>query len=274
MRGTRPRTDYPPPRGRLIPAYAGNTPGLPAPRWTRQAHPRVCGEHEMTAIEYTSNIGSSPRMRGTRPGSTPGGHDPGLIPAYAGNTVRRSPTTSVTPAHPRVCGEHSLPGSRRLRSAGSSPRMRGTQVSTRSADEVRGLIPAYAGNTPGPYSNSTRPAAHPRVCGEHSSAAGVSSSGSGSSPRMRGTPVVSLVLVRGLGLIPAYAGNTARTSRSAGTSQAHPRVCGEHGVCASGVCEVRGSSPRMRGTPGLPGDWRDDQGLIPAYAGNTTPTAR
>ena len=52
---------------------------------------------------------------------------------------------------------------------------------------------------------------------------------------------------------------------------AHPRVCGENGECAGARTVGAGSSPRMRGKlandPNAPADW----GLIPAYAGKTSP---
>ena len=72
----------------IIPAYAGNTkPALRTPCgiWD---HPRVCGEHLLNATLAERAPGSSPRMRGTLKflqsyyGST------GIIPAYAGNTLR------------------------------------------------------------------------------------------------------------------------------------------------------------------------------------------
>ena len=91
----------------------------------------------------------------------------------------------------------------------------------------------------------------------------------GSSPRMRGT---QFKLRRGggeRGIIPAYAGNTAALKAMMDTLGDHPRVCGEHSVRMMRATALRGSSPRMRGTPGA-GRLRDiGYGIIPAYAGNT-----
>ena len=86
---------------------------------------------------------------------------------------------------------------------------------------------------------------------------------------MRGTPSPPGRRVSGLGIIPAYAGNTPQAETSSARSRDHPRVCGEH--CRGVPADLlgRGSSPRMRGT--RPPARADEPcaGIIPAYAGNT-----
>ena len=109
---------------------------------------------------------------------------------------------------------------------------------------------------------------HPRVCGEHSRVMKSRSNCGGSSPRMRGTPIACRILSAPAGIIPAYAGNTARyrnlrklywdhprvcgehtpSARSSPLPRDHPRVCGEHMVSRSLAMASLGSSPRMRGT--------------------------
>ena len=51
-------------------------------------HPRVCGEHRKGASHENLTVGSSPRMRGTPSSGCGYCHDAGIIPAYAGNTLR------------------------------------------------------------------------------------------------------------------------------------------------------------------------------------------
>ena len=50
----------------------------------------------------------------------------GIIPAYAGNTFDVERCDDLRGDHPRVCGEHRVPGGDQLITPGSSPRMRGT----------------------------------------------------------------------------------------------------------------------------------------------------
>ena len=52
--------------------------------------------------------------------------------------------------------------------AGSSPRMRGTPITTKKYGHAVGIIPAYAGNTEASVSWVCGDGDHPRVCGEHS----------------------------------------------------------------------------------------------------------
>ena len=132
----------------------------------------------------------------------------GIIPAYAGNTAVCNGSSACKRDHPRVCGEHGSPAQVTCTRPGSSPRMRGTHVDRIGLLSHLGIIPAYAGNTHRmrhPYPTSGD---HPRVCGEHRLFNGVPTSVPGSSPRMRGTPIVIIIILVKYGIIPAYAGNT------------------------------------------------------------------
>ena len=72
-----------------------------------------------------------------------------------------------------------------------------------------------------------------------------------------------------VGIIPAYAGNTRRQTRTGGQVEDHPRVCGEHDDCTNISVTMSGSSPRMRGTRHAARGSGEAPGIIPAYAGNT-----
>ena len=91
----------------------------------------------------------------------------------------------------------------------------------------------------------------------------------GSSPRMRGTPRRHASHRGGVGIIPAYAGNTITLSAMHEAYWDHPRVCGEHATGASTQVNCTGSSPRMRGTPAVTEATNNTARIIPAYAGNT-----
>ena len=253
----------------IIPAYAGNT--IPAPWYVRccRDHPRVCGEHHITSIMVHLSWGSSPRMRGTPHHINHGATQLGIIPAYAGNTNYSIRGIFYTRDHPRVCGEHRPGAARKAYAVGSSPRMRGTPCSCGLRPRLRGIIPAYAGNTVpmcglariiagssprmrGTPSNTrlrARPHRdHPRVCGEHHTPSEALVLLAGSSPRMRGTRHVDHRAAHGLGIIPAYAGNTQTVMSMPDCIGDHPRVCGEHLRCVRLMMICLGSSPRMRGT--------------------------
>ena len=94
----------------------------------------------------------------------------------------------------------------------------------------------------------------------------------GSSPRMRGTPLVVWGDSCDEGIIPAYAGNTPRAAWTPRSCRDHPRVCGEHSESGMDTKIVQGSSPRMRGTRFKCARQSSTTGIIPAYAGNTGTT--
>ena len=174
----------------IIPAYAGNTCDDTTLGEVNGDHPRVCGEHRKRRNDCSKVKGSSPRMRGTRVEMVLRQISSGIIPAYAGNTPPLTLRRPTTRDHPRVCGEHHRRRFRPRCPAGSSPRMRGTLLAMVSATPLAGIIPAYAGNTAHSSAQARHHQDHPRVCGEHDGGLQSGWCCMGSSPRMRGTPLV------------------------------------------------------------------------------------
>ena len=174
----------------IIPAYAGNTALMewrmrrasgssPHTRGTRACgffrrgsrkdHPRIRGEHHDLLPELGARAG--------------------IIPAYAGNTLRFpfvfSPTRGSSP-HTRGTLEQDHPIISRVK---DHPRIRGEHAADgRDIAVQRGIIPAYAGNTlaavnnyaavlgSSPHTRGTPPRRaspaparwdHPRIRGEH-----------------------------------------------------------------------------------------------------------
>ena len=213
--------------------------------------------------------GSSPRLRGTRPGVGHGDADYRFIPAPAGNTHTPPATAAVVSVHPRACGEHMIDAGYESIADGSSPRLRGTLARMPFDRWRRRFIPAPAGNTTG-----SRPACcfctvHPRACGEHGIDPIRYSCPGGSSPRLRGTLVAAHLRLVGLRFIPAPAGNTVLNSTPSTVQPVHPRACGEHeGKTLCLLCPG-GSSPRLRGTPRQGCRICTRRRFIPAPAGNT-----
>ena len=113
--------------------------------------------------------------------------------------------------------------------------------------------------------------AHPRVGGENAGVSGLDDDGRGSSPRGRGKRRVAPGVAHDRGLIPAWAGKTGahRSRRSA--AQAHPRVGGENLLPVYEALKSFGSSPRGRGKHNAACRCYHARGLIPAWAGKTSP---
>ena len=253
----------------LIPACAGKTSLSPTSTRPRTAHPRVCGENQNEADRVRDCQGSSPRVRGKLCRSRYGSRNSGLIPACAGKTASWSSATSMTRAHPRVCGENASSRPSHERSAGSSPRVRGKHRLPCLRGTNRRLIPACAGKTWNGWKTSPTCPAHPRVCGENSPASMTSSPATGSSPRVRGKRAEVEGRRRVVGLIPACAGKTPVRGGDHFKPPAHPRVCGENSSEGSKAPASQGSSPRVRGKLGGLVGYNFVWGLIPACAGKT-----
>ncbi len=193
-------------------------------------------------------LGSSPLARGTRAGRLDLVGQGGLIPARAGNTLRRAVSCTLHRAHPRSRGEHERWDLKNLAVQGSSPLARGTPGRRDFRGVQRGLIPARAGNTG--YLNFwlTVLRAHPRSRGEHTVTPHAFNDSGGSSPLARGTHTDASPLPPSAGLIPARAGNTRYPATRLHRTRAHPRSRGEHRGGFRGTYRRQGSSPLARGT--------------------------
>ena len=237
-------------------------------------HPRVCGEHNIRAVSHFFVLGSSPRVRGTRPSALPAPDRTRFIPACAGNTACQARQARRRSVHPRVCGEHLGASRPPAQSGGSSPRVRGTRCCCQPSTGWPRFIPACAGNTNGASMAAMTIPVHPRVCGEHAIFCMSPSVSTGSSPRVRGTRSGLARTILTARFIPACAGNTPCTAPGSRYFAVHPRVCGEHLRHSTRRSVLAGSSPRVRGTRILATGDLDDKRFIPACAGNTIYTTR
>ena len=112
-------------RAGLIPAGAGQTPSDGYVVLPEGAHPRGCGANLLHTKRNDNIEGSSPRVRGKLDRFRSHRLDARLIPAGAGQTLRKFMAMFSCGAHPRGCGANRHPAGNARRRAGSSPRVRG-----------------------------------------------------------------------------------------------------------------------------------------------------
>ena len=189
VRGTRSRGLVFPRKQRFIPACAGNAPCWRHGGAKSAVHPRVCEERTVVEAPPGRFRGSSPRVRGTRCAPCPPAGCRRFIPACAGNAPCWRHGGAKSAVHPRVCEERTVVEAPPGRFRGSSPRVRGTPPAGARRDLGRRLIPACAGNAPIFRAPTTGRPVHPRVCGERDAESRRNGESTGSSPRVRGTPV-------------------------------------------------------------------------------------
>ena len=208
-------------------------------------------------------------MRGARIVVAGPSHPLRIIPADAGSTGKVWRRRTEKEDHPRGCGEHNARQSISRPLSGSSPRMRGAHILARAQGCELRIIPADAGSTACRSGSRFFRGDHPRGCGEHAMSRGTLHTGIGSSPRMRGARLTRPIAAAQVRIIPADAGSTRFPRTGTSRWQDHPRGCGEHEAFFAGEESWSGSSPRMRGAPGLLLRLFEPQGIIPADAGST-----
>ena len=175
-------------RIRFIPVGTGNTLRAHDTSGGRAVHPRGYGEHSSASAMKPAGPGSSPWVRGTRPGDIDIKGFPRFIPVGTGNTVPRRPRRTRATVHPRGYGEHEAAAQKAWERAGSSPWVRGTPDFAVNGDARLRFIPVGTGNTSAYRSPSTPWPVHPRGYGEHLRAQIAGEHRRGSSPWVRGTP--------------------------------------------------------------------------------------
>mgnify|MGYP006890180212 FL=1 len=168
-----------------------------------------------------------------------------------------------------MCGEHLDAGSEQKPCPGSSPHVRGALLRLLIAATIGGIIPACAGSTRRACRRCWPNRDHPRMCGEHDGADGVSSPPWGSSPHVRGAPLALNCVAFSGGIIPACAGSTSSSRGPGWRRRDHPRMCGEHLVIAGLRPSRSGSSPHVRGALLNAEKYGLARGIIPACAGST-----
>ena len=155
-------------------------------------------------------------------------HDIGIIPACAGSTARRVSSWGAPRDHPRMRGEHSSATYSSRDLPGSSPHARGAREREARRVGLAGIIPACAGSTSRPSSQSRWRRDHPRMRGEHAAPCCLGGSSTGSSPHARGAQAYAAATEILKGIIPACAGSTDFDSVPSARHWDHPRMRGEH----------------------------------------------
>ena len=187
-------------------------------------------------------MGSSPLARGLRDPTEIAAAPTGIIPARAGFTSGRVTSSRNWQDHPRSRGVYLQAGSARITGEGSSPLARGLRRRRGGRAAADRIIPARAGFTRAPPSESGWGSDHPRSRGVYSQKARRAARAHGSSPLARGLrgDVVSWEGVAGI--IPARAGFTSGRVTSSRNWQDHPRSRGVY-TCGSLESQRRATLP-------------------------------
>ena len=191
--------------------------------------------------------GSSPLARGLPAESPQNMRYLRIIPARAGFTGRRRQRRASATDHPRSRGVYPTPGRFECDRSGSSPLARGLLDSFAYADTDSRIIPARAGFTISRRVTVHQESDHPRSRGVYEEDLFAWRFELGSSPLARGLREHRIHAALELGIIPARAGFTRRTSFSWSSATDHPRSRGVYEPIAIETLGFCGSSPLARG---------------------------
>ena len=236
-----------------IPAHAGEPRTRAAWRRRGWPYPRACGGAATAHHIRQAATGLSPRMRGSLVELTRPELREGPIPAHAGEPSARARCAHSRRAYPRACG--------------------GAPTSRMHAQLLRGLSPRMRGSRRRSSARTRPSGAYPRACGGARHSTSDRDGYLGLSPRMRGSHAIERAAGPDAGPIPAHAGEPRAPPGGSGARWAYPRACGGAVQSDLSAAQLRGLSPRMRGSPHPGGIAAALLGPIPAHAGEPSDDA-
>ena len=267
VRGNRLPAPSPNPNRRSIPACAGEPARGGGAGCSSAVYPRVCGGTQTTGVRRTRKRGLSPRVRGNPVMVVLRNATGRSIPACAGEPRPRAFGCRICEVYPRVCGgtPPALPPV--AVQQGLSPRVRGNRYDGFRHHHTRGSIPACAGEPGGLYLAELAEEVYPRVCGGTARRRARVAADGGLSPRVRGNLLRQFWGNLLAGSIPACAGEPISGLSRNTAARVYPRVCGGTGGSPKSALKGGGLSPRVRGNRFDRFGKRQDDGSIPACAG-------
>ena len=191
-------------------------------------HPREYGENLLDHDSHFSHRGSSPRIRGECAFDGCADAHAGIIPANTGRITLSSAATTCGRDHPREYGENVVATQTLRDRGGSSPRIRGECVKSKTSYTRARIIPANTGRIVDMTKTPPHGWDHPREYGENLSWTRACARVAGSSPRIRGELTTLKNWFQSTGIIPA---NTGRMRAPVGRRtllRDHPREYGEN----------------------------------------------
>ena len=211
--------------------------------------------------------GLSPRGRGNRIAYLAAVHEPGSIPAWAGEPSSLWPAYAPLPVYPRVGGGTLNDQLDTLDRDGLSPRGRGNPPLYGRLMLPCRSIPAWAGEPSTTNSTPLTGTVYPRVGGGTGASTARLAPVGGLSPRGRGNQGSWRHPRHDAGSIPAWAGEPVDHAPDHDALEVYPRVGGGTKRRRRAQASAAGLSPRGRGNLGVCLVTSFRHRSIPAWAG-------
>ena len=213
-------------RSGSIPAGAGEPAWRLPSRHRRGVYPRGCGGARVASSAGMSTTGLSPRVRGSPHHHARQQRRGGSIPAGAGEPHGNNSEAVSVWVYPRGCGGAPLRRLAKRGWLGLSPRVRGSRRRNEGRRSGYGSIPAGAGEPTASRRTMGRGWVYPRGCGGAAGANRAQAALVGLSPRVRGSPAMTVTATGHHGSIPAGAGEPKQSHGLKRSRRVYPRGCG------------------------------------------------
>ena len=141
----------------------------------------------------------------------------------------------------------------------------GLYISTVSV--FQGIIPTRVGTSIMTCDYRVDDEDHPHACGDKVWSANTIFGIVGSSPRVWGQELVSLLTYSTSGIIPTRVGTRLNMAKRKTLAQHHPHACGDKVSVALPSVKAVGSSPRVWGQVLQPAEYSGSDGIIPTRVG-------
>ncbi len=250
-----------------IPARAGQPVVDGGARHAERAYPRSRGATLLTAKSRAMPLGLSPLARGNQQLDALEHVAEGPIPARAGQPRSSTSGCRAPWAYPRSRGATSGVGTSIVAYRGLSPLARGNRLPSGRVDGRAGPIPARAGQPAASRPRARWGRAYPRSRGATHRQDVRRAAVQGLSPLARGNQARAPVPGAGEGPIPARAGQPPSDHALPRSQWAYPRSRGATSPHQRHLPPATGLSPLARGNPQAVVGARQDDGPIPARAG-------
>ena len=235
-------------RLRFTPTPVGNARASAMRVSGSPVHPHACGERSLSSAHPQCCRGSPPRLWGTQVLGLPHRLRDRFTPTPVGNACPARRRRCGRRVHPHACGERITAAGASHVTAGSPPRLWGTQRRRLNLKQDVRFTPTPVGNARTARPRLSAASVHPHACGERRRRARNHGYTAGSPPRLWGTPGGDGARAGAARFTPTPVGNASRAREHTSRSSVHPHACGERVFDKAGRFRVGGSPPRLWGT--------------------------
>ena len=232
---------------RYIPTLVGRLFAQRFRLYQSPVHPHACGEISYHIHPCQIAYGTSPRLWGDWNNNVICTLWVRYIPTLVGRLPSLSISRRRAAVHPHACGEICYPDRPSPLNNGTSPRLWGDFLITKTTLGRTRYIPTLVGRFVPGSGSPPRYAVHPHACGEIEIRPNYHPTDYGTSPRLWGDSVSAGNAINTTRYIPTLVGRFTSPIGGIIITAVHPHACGEILRIKRSIRKEIGTSPRLWG---------------------------